>query len=67
MPTKRRVLVRKVRAFGGWEDEKRGKGGHRLLMRPDPEAPTRRLGTRCSSTAATRTSPTASSGRCAVA
>jgi hypothetical protein len=43
MPTKRRVLVRKVRAFGGWEDEKRGKGGHRLLMRQDPEAPTRRL------------------------
>jgi len=39
MPTKRRDVVRKVRRFGGWEDERRGKGGHRLLMRRDPENP----------------------------
>jgi hypothetical protein len=37
MPTKRRDIVRKVRHFGGWEDDGRGKGGHRLLMRRDPE------------------------------
>jgi len=43
MPTKRRDLVRKVRHFGGWEDERRGKGGHRLLRRKDPELPARTL------------------------
>ena len=43
MPTKRRDIVRKVRHFGGWEDESRGKGGHRLLMRRDPEDPRRTL------------------------
>ena len=43
MPTKRRDIVRKVRLFGGWEDEKRGKGGHRLLMRQDPDNPGRTL------------------------
>lgn len=43
MPTKRRVLVRKVRRFDGWEDERRGKGGHRLLRRRDPEIPARAL------------------------
>jgi hypothetical protein len=43
MPTKRRDIVRKVCHFGGWEDERRGKGGHRLLMRRDPEDPARTL------------------------
>ena len=43
MPLKRRDLVRKIRTFGGTEDRKRGKGGDRLLMRPDPEKPTRTL------------------------
>jgi len=43
MPTKRRDIVRKVRHFGGWEDESRGKGGHRLLMRQDPENTARTL------------------------
>jgi len=43
MPTKRRDLVRKVQRFGGWEDERRGKGGHRLLRRRDPDNPSRTL------------------------
>ena len=43
MPTKRRDIIRKIRHFGGWEDESRGKGGHRLLKRRDPEMPTRTL------------------------
>jgi hypothetical protein len=43
MPTKRRDIVRKVGRFGGWEDERRGKGGHRLLRRRDPEVPARML------------------------
>lgn len=37
MPTKRRDIVRKVRKFDGDENEKRGKGSHRLLVRPDPD------------------------------
>ena len=39
MPLKRRDIVRKVRAFGGWEDARRGKGGHRTLFRLDPANP----------------------------
>ena len=43
MPTKRRDLVRKVMRFGGGEDERRGKGGHRLIRRRDPEGSSRTL------------------------
>jgi len=43
MPTKRRDLVRKVRRFGAWEDERRGKDGHRLSRRRDPDRPSRTL------------------------
>lgn len=43
MPTKRRDLVRKVRKFDGWEDERLVKGGHRLFRRRDPENPSRTL------------------------
>jgi len=39
MPLKRREIVRKVRSFGGHEDERKGKGGHRTLFRPDPANP----------------------------
>lgn len=39
MPLKRREIVRKVKAFGGDEDARKGKGGHRTLFRPDPANP----------------------------